>query len=321
MRKILAVMALVFFSLAGLATGARAQQAAAPTKIIWGYVNPSSYYWDVYAAIELGYMKEQGLEIDAINIPTVGNSMRVLLTGDVNVLSVSAEVAISAIEKDADITMVGAETTKPTYAFVARPEIPNYAALRGKTLGVTQLEEASTTMLKLLLQKNGVKPGEYDLVTTGGTPSRFLALKTGAVAATMLSQPHDFLAEAEGMRIFGYAYEAFDGPLVTLAVQNKWARANADALTRFLRATVKGSRWLHDAANKDKAIALLMRTIKCTEMEARKSYELYFGPLGIVADDLALSADGVRKYLDLRGSKADPAKFIDLSYLNRALGR
>ena len=315
-------VALTVVALAAGVIVARAQQpAGAPVKIVWGYTNPSSYYWDVYAAIELGYMKAEGLEIDAVNIPTVGNSMRILLTNDINVLSVSAEVAISAIEKDADITMVGAETTKPTYAFVVRPEIAGYTALRGKTLGVTQLEEASTTMLKLLLQKNGVKPGEYDLVTTGGSPSRFLALKTGAVAATMLSQPYDFLAEAEGMRILGYAFEAFDGPLVALAVQNKWAKANADALTRFLRATVRGARWLHDVVNKEKAIALLVRTIKCSEMEARKSYDLYFGPLGIVAEDLALSADGVRKYLDLRGSRADPAKFIDLSYLERALGR
>ena len=83
-------------------------------------------------------------------------------------------------------------------------------------------------MLKMLMQKNGVGSKDYDIVPTGGTPSRYAALKTGAIAATMLSQSVDFLAQSEGFNLLGYSYEAFDAPLVSIAVQRKWATANAD---------------------------------------------------------------------------------------------
>ena len=272
-RSLVILAALLAAPLVG-SNAARAQQPAPPTKVVWGYTNPSSYYWDVYAAIELGFLKQEGLDVEPINIPTVGTALRTLLTGDLGILSVNTEVAISAMEKEADIVLVGAETTKPTFAFVARPEFKTFTDLRGKTLGVTQLDEASTTMLKLLLQKHGVKSGEYDLVTTGGTPNRYAALKTGAIAATMLSQPVDFLAESEGMRILGHAFEVFDGPLVSIAVQNKWAKANSDTLVSFLRATVKGSRWLHDPANKQKAMSLLMAATKWMDHGSSKQQPL-----------------------------------------------
>ncbi len=308
--------------LAGLAmtVAARAQQPA-PVKMVWGYTNPSAYYWDVYAAIELGYLKDEGLAVEPLNISQVSQAVRTLLTGDINILSVNTEVAISAGEKDADIVMIGVETTKPTFALVARPEIADFAGLRGKTLGVTQLDEASTTMLKLLLQKNGVKPGEYDFVTTGGTPNRYAALKSGAIAATMLSQPVDFLAESEGFHVLGHAFEVFDGPLVSLATQRKWAKANPETVVRFLRATIRGSRFLHDPANREASIALLVRATKCTPDEARKSYDMFFGPLGIISVDLALSPEGVQKYIDLRGGKERAEKFLDATWLARALGR
>ena len=314
-----AVMAMV----ASLFTGAAAAQGAAPQldTVVWGYTNPSAFYWDVYAAIDLGYMKRERIAVDSININTVGQSAQMLLGSAIDILSLSTEVAISAAEKGGDLVMIGVETDKPTFALVARPEIKSYEDLRGKTLGVTQLTEASTTMLRLLMRQHGIGDKEYDFVPTGGSPTRFAALKSGAVAATMLGQPFDFIAQGEGMNVLGYALEAFDGPLVALTVRRAWVKTHADVATRFLRATADAAAWLRDKANRARAIDILNRAAKSSPEDSAKSYDLYFGPLKIMSPDLRMTAEGVRKYLDLRGGGGDPASFFDMTYLERALSR
>jgi NitT/TauT family transport system substrate-binding protein len=312
---------LVAIVMIGSAMTAGAAIAQEKTKIVWGYINPSSFYWDVYAAMDLGFMAEESLEVEALNLPSAGQGAQLLLTSGVDVLSSNMEVAISAIEHGADIVFVGGELARATFALTVRPEIGDYAALKGKTLGVTQLTEASTTMLKLLLQKNGVAPGTYDLVTVGGTPNRLAALKTGAISATMLSQPADFQAQSLGMRVFGYAYEAFDGPVVSFTVQRSWARKNRDNLVRFLRASAKASRWLFDPNNRDRAVQILQRNAKIDAESALANYDLWFGSRAMMAKDLALTKAGVQAYLDLRGSKADAGTYLDMTYAQEALGK
>ncbi len=211
--SMLRVLALVALAAQMAFTGAVLAQER--TKLVWGYTNPSSYYWDVYAAIDLGYMADEKLDVDAVNTPSAGQGAQMLLSSSVDILSANMEVAISAKEHGADIIFVGGELARATFALTVGPDIKGYADLKGKTLGVTQLTEASTTMLKLLLQKNGVPDGAYDLVTVGGTPNRLAALKSGVISATMLSQPADFQAQSLGMRVLGYAYEAFDGPVIS----------------------------------------------------------------------------------------------------------
>ncbi len=317
MNRLLALCALMFpFALTG---GAAAQDL---TKVVWGYTNPSSYYWDVYAAEDLGFMKDEKLAVDEVNTPTANQGAQLLVTSSVDILSANMEVAMSAIEQGADLAFIGGELARATFALTVRPDIKTFADLKGKTLGVTQLTEASTTMLKLLLRKNGVPDGSYDLVTVGGTPSRLAALKSGAISATMLSQPADFTAQSVGMKVFAYAYEAFDGPVISFAANKTWAAKNGDTVVRFLRATAKASRWLFDPANRDRAVEILERHTKATKSNAEKNYDLFYGPRAMMAKDLALPAAGVQAYLDIRGTKGrDPASYLDMSYAQKALGR
>ena len=291
---------------------------AAETTLIWGYTNPSSYYWDVYAAIDLGFMKKHGLDIDEVNTPSVTQGEQLLMTSSVDVLSANIELTISAIDKGADLALIGGEVNRSSFALVAQANINSYSGLKGKTLGVTQLNEASTTMLKLLLAKHGIKSGDYDLITSGGTPTRFAALKTGAIAATMLSQPVDFQAQALGMHKLGYAFEAFNGPIIAFAAQRKWAHAHSEILVSFLQAVDEASRWLDDPKNRERAIDILIKRTKSAKDDAQKNYDLWYGPDQIMAVNLALPLDGVQSYLTLHGIKEPPAQFVDLSYAKKA---
>ena len=45
------------------------------------------------------------------------------------------------------------------------------------------------------------------------------------------------------------------------------------------------------------------------------------GPNKVMAENLRITPQGLQAFLDLRGSKEDPAKFLDLSYLEKALAK
>jgi ABC-type nitrate/sulfonate/bicarbonate transport system substrate-binding protein len=318
MRKLIARLALLVATLqvAGFAGAARAEDLR---EMSYVYATPTSYYWEIFVAQEMGFMTQEGVKLNAIMSDNVAQQIQMLVTGAADVAGANAEVALVAMEKGAPLSIVGAETAKQGFVFMVRPEIKTYADLKGKLLGATQLQDASATMLKELLRKNGVEPGSYDLIALGGTPNRFAALNNGAVAGTLLSPPLDYKALSVGMRKLGYAWEAFSGPQVVFTVQKDWAKKNEETLVRFLRAANRGMAFLYDPKNREKAADILVKSIGGTREDALKNYDDWFGPNKVMAENLAIQPSDLQGFLDLRGSKVDPASFLDLSYLTKAL--
>src|SRR4051812_26297267 len=316
--KLVVALAAAWFA-AGLSSHAEAQQKK---EIVWGAPNVlSSYYWDVLGAIDLGYMAEEGLSIKVVNNDNPVQNLQYLATGAIEITSITVELALSAMEKGADFKFIASENDRLSFVFMARPEIKEYADLRGKTLGVTQLQESTASLIRLLLEKHGVKRNEYEFIALGGTPNRFAALVRGAVTGTMLSPPFDFKAEAEGMKRFGTAFEAFEGAGVVFAVQDSWAKANAEYVVKFLRAAAKAQRFFYDPKNKDKAVDVLVKYTHLPPADIGKNYDAVYGPNKIMSLDLELTDKLLQPWLDLRGSSEKPARYIDLTYWKRALGR
>jgi len=291
-----------------------------PVTVIWAHPPTGSYYWDVYAAEDLGYFAQEGIRVEDVNTDSPSQTMQMLVTQTVTVVSMSSEVAITAVEKGADAVVVGVENARVGWSLMVRPEIRGYADLRGKTLGVAQLKEASGTMLKLLLEKNGVKPNEYEVIPLGGTPNRYAAMLKGAIAATVLTPPTDFIAAAAGMKKLGDTFEAFAGAGVFFMVQRSWAQKYPDVITKFLRATARSALWLHDPANRARANEILMKRYKISKEDAEKNYDSVI-LTNILSARSNLTDATIQPWLDLRSSKDAPGRYYDATYLGRAQKR
>ncbi|SDV48962.1 ABC transporter substrate-binding protein [Chitinasiproducens palmae] len=293
--------------------------AHAVETVNYGYIAPVAYYWDVFAAKALGFDREAGVDIRPMRIDSASQSVQTLLAGAVDILSTPAELAISAREKGADVTMIGAETARPSFTLVARPEIKNYADLRGKIIGVTQINEAVSTMIGLLLERHGLRRGDYQLLALGGGPTRYAALLRGAVAATALSQPQDFKAVGAGMHALGSTADVFESPYIVFATRGAWANQHRPATVGFLRAVARASRWLRDPNNRERALSILQQAIQASPEDASKTYALYLGKTPLLAPDLRLGTRDVTRYLTLRGSQAAPEPFVSPAFLDEAL--
>ncbi|HZQ60120.1 MAG TPA: ABC transporter substrate-binding protein, partial [Casimicrobiaceae bacterium] len=165
----------------------------------------------------------------------------------------------------------------------------------------------------------GLKKGEYEMIQVGGTPTRYAALVRGAVQATVLAQPQDFVASDAGMRKLGGVQDAFEGPAIVFVARKSWAQKNPELVTRFMRGALEGMRWLNDPKNRDAAIHLLAKRINATEEHARLTYDMYMQQK-VISINGELPAAHIKNYLALSSDTvpADVSKYVNFSYLERA---
>src|SRR5262249_971268 len=88
-----------------------------------------------------------------------------------------------------------------------------------------------------------------------------------------------FRAKEAGLKDMGAAAKAIGAYQAGGAfVMREWAKANSDALVRYISAYVEGSRWALDPANKAEAIALLTDRLNLARQVAAQTYAVATDP-------------------------------------------
>lgn len=316
------MMKRILISIAALTLLACSSASAAQTiKVTWGYLGLTAMNWDVYAAIDQGYMADEDLEVAGVRFDAGPTTVQALLNNSVDILTTNTEFLMSAIGKGAPISIVASEVSGTGFVLVAQPRIKTFQDLRGATVGTGQLTGGATTMLRLLMEHHGLSSGDYSLLALGGSTNRFAALSRNAAAAVLLNPPFDEQAKGLGMVPLGKISEVFNGPLQVFAVHRGWSEKHEDTVVRFLRATIKASRWLHDPRNHEAAIRVLAKALNSDPAKLESVYQTFVGPENLLGSDLKLEPEAIQAFLSILDVKADPTRYIDLTFLQKASGQ
>src|SRR2546427_634280 len=90
---------------------------------------------------------------------------------------------------------------KPTHWLYAKPDIRAVKDLKGRKVAVDGLGGTLESLLRSVLEKNGLEAGrDVPFLAIGTPPGRFLALTSGAVDASLFTFPLNFRAEEAGFR-------------------------------------------------------------------------------------------------------------------------
>lgn len=297
-----------------------------PVTLSYGVTGLLATYWPSFVGMNRGFFADQGITLDVLLTESSARAGQTIAGGSVDISNHSPETTILAVEKGADLVIVGEEVARPVYTIIGQPTIPNVAALRGQKVAVSDLKGGATFILLRTLDHFGVREGDVDIVPVGGTPARFAALKNGAVAAGAMLQPDDFRAMDEGFTRLAVSSEAVkDYTFNSVTVQRGWAREHSDEVVRFLRAFSRAVDWLYDPANKEDAIAILAERSKQDEKYARLSYDLVVTQERMYAEKGRIRPAGMQAVLELLaeiGEMNRPLppveKYIDTSYWERA---
>jgi ABC-type nitrate/sulfonate/bicarbonate transport system substrate-binding protein len=249
-----------------------------------------------------------------------------LADGSIDIAQAAVDNAVAMVEAGKKDVIIVAGGGNGMLNLFVRPEIKSYDDIRGKAVVVDSPDTAYAFVLYKMLALKGLKKADYGVFQGGDCMRRFNGIRNDPNnVAVLLNFPCNVLADREGYPNWGSAAEALgayqaDG----IWVMREWAHAHGDTLVKYIEAIIEGLRWASKPENKVETAAIVGKTLKVAPDVAEKSVEGAVGPRGGLDKDAHVNMEGFKKLLSLRsemtgGPELKPAKYLDLSYYNRAL--
>lgn len=291
------------------------------SNLLYGQAQRSAMNWPFFAAAELDLFAAENLAVDARIFTAAPEPVAALLDGSLDVINVIPDLTLLEMVQGAPLSLIANTNTRAQYRLLVQPDIGDCSGLKGKKIGVNDGRSAESLILKKLLRKNGLMPEAYELAASGPPPQRCEKLKQGLIAATMVTEPFDFLLEEWGFKTLASSAEVAPHYPFTVCVVRRGQRVNEEILG-FLKCLKKAWQWLSDPLNRERAVAILARSTKTPEKQAEATYDLYLQPPE--PPSLAPTEEGVTAVLELlaEGGRLPrplpPArKFIDGRYFEK----
>ena len=280
---------------------------------IAGQVSPTT--WPYYIAMAKGMLAKRGMEFDIVYGQSASNILQQLVGGSIDlVVSTGINEPMHAAAKGAPVGILRIVGKVPPYAIDAQKDIHSLKELKGKTVAIGGLTDITRLYFDRMLEPNGVKWGDYDPIVVGSTTGRMGALQSGAVAATMLLPPYSFRVEAAGYNNIGLAVDyAADLPFTASVLSVPWAAKHPDLAHGINDAFDEGLAWLNDPANKEEAIAILVKT-GLPDGEVRQSYD-FMRKIDFWAHDAKVSRGALQKIVDSMRKIGDYDEAVDVNKL------
>ena len=246
-----------------LAAGASAQQL-----IKWkhGLVSAKGDAGIYFMAIEKGYFKNYGLDVEFIELRGDADVVRALLADQVDSAEFSPGPALVANDRGADIMIVGSSMIGYPYALFVRKDINSWAELNGKTFGVSAPGSTPDLIAREMIKRKGVDPNSINIANVGGTTGRIKALAGGKIDATAASSEYVPEQEKLGIKALGFAKDIVpEWPRFTIGVRKKvLEKQHADA-AKFLAGYIEGLSYA--MSHRDETIALGAKITKISASE------------------------------------------------------
>lgn len=154
-----------------------------------------------WMALEGGYLREQGLDVELLNIGAGATILAALRNGEIDVAGAGGSSFVAGYAQGLETFIFGATSDILDSFLTARPEIQAPADLRGKTVGVSRLKSVSDFATRFALLRAGLQPDvDVFIRATGGNAESLAALETGTADAATFGVPVVFDAEKRGFR-------------------------------------------------------------------------------------------------------------------------
>ena len=156
-------------------------------KIRIAYSSRSNTITPLYVAADKGFFREEGLEVELIQVSPRLGAMAVM-NGDVS-FTTSFVSTFRGILQGLPLKVILIALKKGMSFLVVRPEIKDLQDLKGKKLGVAMIRGTDQLVAAELLRSKGFDPAQVQALVIGETPLRAQALASGAVQAVWYRHP------------------------------------------------------------------------------------------------------------------------------------
>jgi NitT/TauT family transport system substrate-binding protein len=247
-----------------------AQSVAPPETIVVSYPSKSITNFPILeTARQKGFFQREGLHVSLVYIRG-GLDIKTLLTNDAD-FAMGSTTAVTAFVAGAPLRIVLSYNAHVDQGLYAQAKYRRIADLKGQPIGSLNPGGLVDTMVRTILVKNGLQPErDVQLLAMGGTPERFAALRAGAIAATMLSSPFNFLADKEGFSKLATTREYVDVPGTAVVVHADKIKSRPNTLKKFMRASLRAMKYIRD--NRGDTTQLIAREFSMDQEIAGLAY-------------------------------------------------
>lgn len=218
------------------------------------------YYLPLTIAEQLGYFKDEGLQVEIDDFAGGAKALQALVGGSADVVSGAFEHTINMQAKGQVITAFVLQGRAPQIVLgVSTKTLPHYKSitdLKGKKIGVTAPGSSTNMVADFVLAKAGLKPTDVSFVGVGTSAGALSAVRSGQIDAicnldpviTMLQQKNDIKVIAD-TRTLKDTQEVFGGPMPagTLYTNEAFLKKYPHTAQALTNAMVRALHWLQKA--------------------------------------------------------------------------
>lgn len=304
--------------LATLVFGVLASPAQSQTIRI-GSAGLSGELLPLWVAQAKGLFKKHGLNTEVITFQGGPPTVQSLLAGEIKFHVGGTSSMVDAKLAGADTRTIAVFINTLPYTLVASETIKSVEQLKGKRFAVSRLGSVSDLSLRIALRNLGVNPEKEAIILgIGDQTTRFGALRSGAVDATVISPPLTITARQLKFNLITSFQEAgIKWAYNSIDITGDYGRGNHDTVVNFLRGFVEGMAFIRK--NKEESLAVLSKWMRLNDRESLE--ETYDYVLRILPRKPYATDDGIQAILDAisarnpKAKKFKPQDFVDMSYL------
>jgi ABC-type nitrate/sulfonate/bicarbonate transport system substrate-binding protein len=194
----------------------------------------------IFAALEGGYYREQGLDPEFRSYHGHSNSLQALIAGEADFTNaVGAELLLANFRHQGDAVVLASAISRSAQQVAARPGIVTREDLRGKRWGVTMRNDADECAIIMAFDRWGWNiEADAEIVVVGNAGARLdLLLDPDHVDVAIMHAPETFQAPKRGYHIvedFGRLDVSFQNSCA--ASTRRFLKQNPDIGLRYVRA-------------------------------------------------------------------------------------
>jgi NitT/TauT family transport system substrate-binding protein len=205
-----------------------------------------------YVAIEKGFFKKYGLDVEVVEFRGDAVHVKALLSGDIDLsINMGATEGIVSASKKAPIKLWVVANPITPYHFIARKEAgTTLQALIGKSVAVSGIGAISYHIPRIVLERSGIDPEKLKYVAVGSPADRFKAMIAGKVDATIVTNTEAAKLGnyPEIIALVNVAKVVPEIPYEFGMAKEDYLQKNADTVQKLTKAIIEANRWI--AANK-----------------------------------------------------------------------
>ena len=207
---------------------------------------------------QLGYFKDEGLDVELLSQPAGVDAENELLAGAVQAVVGFYDHTIDLQTKGKDVKAIVVFGQVPgeveMVSTKAADTFKSMADVKGKTLGVTGLGSSTSFLTQYLAGQHGIQSTEYTMLPVGADASFIAAIKQSRIDAGMTTEPTVSALLKSGdarvlvdMRSVEGTKAALGGtyPASSLYVQAAWADSHKAEAAKLAHAFARTMQFIH----------------------------------------------------------------------------